>query len=118
MRTSRVGRDNIRVRCARLDPARGNRWRHPLLRLVSELLGYVSAIRRAPISPRDRWRCTKELVVWAGRPANPVRRPRQAVSIDLQIQAPGAASPATPQSREVRASQGRLTSIQREGKAQ
>ncbi len=119
MRTSRVGRDNMRVRCARLDPARGSRWRHPDVRLVGEyLLGYVSAIRRAPISPKDRWRCAKELVVWAGRRANPVGRRRQAVSLDREIQAPGAASPATPQSREVRTSQGRLTSIQREGKAQ
>ena len=45
MRTSRVGRDNIRRRCARLDPARANRWRHPLVRLIGEyLLGFVSAI--------------------------------------------------------------------------
>ena len=66
MRTSRVGRNNIRRRCARLDPARGNRWRHPVVRLVGEyLLAFLAQqSRRAPISPRDRWRCRKELAVW------------------------------------------------------
>ena len=70
-----MGRDNIRRRCARLDPARGNRWRHPVVRLVGEyLLGYLAAIRRAPLSPTDRWRCVKELSVWVARHASPVRK--------------------------------------------
>jgi glycosyltransferase involved in cell wall biosynthesis len=55
MRTSRLGRDDIRKRCARLDPARGNRWRHPLVRLVGEyLLGYLGALWRAPLTPKER----------------------------------------------------------------
>ncbi len=74
-RTSRVGRNNIRVRCARLDPARANRWRHPLVRLIGEyLLGYVGAIRRAPISDKDRMRCGKELVLWIAGHANLMRK--------------------------------------------
>jgi glycosyltransferase involved in cell wall biosynthesis len=73
-RTSRVGRNNIRRRCARLDPARQSRWRHPLVRLLGEyLLGYVSAIWRAPIPPMDRLRCIRELAVWVGRHAAPRR---------------------------------------------
>jgi glycosyltransferase involved in cell wall biosynthesis len=69
-RTSRVGRDNIRLRCARLDPSRASRWRNPTVRLVGEyLLGYISAIWRAPIGLMDRMRCMKELAVWIARHA-------------------------------------------------
>jgi glycosyltransferase involved in cell wall biosynthesis len=73
-RTSRVGRDNIRLRCARLDPARASRWRNPTVRLVGEyLLAYVSAIWRAPIGAADRMRCMKELAIWLARHADPRR---------------------------------------------
>ena len=74
MRTSHLGRNNIRRRCARLDPARESRWRHPVVRLIGEyLLGYVSAIWRAPIRSIDRLRCTRELAVWLVRHATPTR---------------------------------------------
>ena len=96
MRTSRVGRNNIRRRCARLDPARGNRWRHPVVRLVGEyLLAFLAAISRAPISPRDRWRCRKELAVWVARHADPRRKqvlpesPDEAHSSDQRAAAAG-----------------------------
>ena len=72
MRTSALGRHDIRLRCSRLDPARANRWRHPLVRLTGEyVLGFASAIRRAPLSSRDRRRCMKELAVWLASHANP-----------------------------------------------
>jgi glycosyltransferase involved in cell wall biosynthesis len=55
----------IQIRCANLDPKRANRLRHPLPRLVGEyVLGYVSAIRRAPMSSRDRARCMTYLGEW------------------------------------------------------
>ena len=93
MRTSRLARNNIRRRCARLDPARANRWRHPLVRLVGEyLLGYVSAIWRAPIGFKDRLGCTRELAVWIGRHADPRRNGPLPKST-----APTAALEATPQ---------------------
>ena len=75
MRTSRIGRDSIRLRCARLDPARANRWRHPVVRLVGEyLLGYLGAIWRAPLTSAERLRCGKELALWIADRANPRRR--------------------------------------------
>jgi glycosyltransferase involved in cell wall biosynthesis len=74
-RTTRVGARNIRLRCARLDPARANRWRHPVVRLLAEYLwGFWSAIDRAPLSARDRWRCRKELAVWVIGHVNPMYR--------------------------------------------
>jgi glycosyltransferase involved in cell wall biosynthesis len=76
-RTTRVGLDNIRQRCIRLDPARANRWRHPLLRLLGEyVLGFLSAIQRAPLNPRDRWRCRREFLIWLLSHANPMHRRR------------------------------------------
>jgi glycosyltransferase involved in cell wall biosynthesis len=82
MRTSRIGRNNIRLRCTRLDPARGNRWRHPLVRLVGEyLLGYLGAIWRAPLTPAERLRCGGELALWIARHANPMRRRPQKVVV-------------------------------------
>ena len=65
----------IRRRCSHLDPRRANRWRNPTVRLVGEyLLGYVTAIRRAPIGPRDRLRCGRELVVWLAHHFDPMRK--------------------------------------------
>jgi hypothetical protein len=84
-RTSRVGRDNIRLRCARLDPARASHWRHPVVRLVGEyLLAYVSAIWRAPIGAADRMRCMRELAVWIWRHPGP-RRSRPTPEGDARI---------------------------------
>jgi polysaccharide pyruvyl transferase WcaK-like protein/glycosyltransferase involved in cell wall biosynthesis len=87
MRTSRIGRNNIRLRCARLDPARGNRWRHPLVRLMGEyLLGYLGAIWRAPLAPAERLRCGKELVLWIADHANPRRRRQPLQSQDQVVE--------------------------------
>ena len=119
MRTSRVGRNDIRRRCARLDPARENRWRHPVIRLVGEyLLGYVAAIRRAPLSQTDRWRCVKELSVWVARHANPVRKRRLSERPDPAPPADGTASQGKRLSAEVLVSDERVTPLgQREGNA-
>ena len=83
-RTTRVGNRSIRVRCSQLDPARANRWRHPVIRLLGEyILGFFSAINRAPISRRDRWRCRKVLVLWILGHANPMYRLKFLSSPDL-----------------------------------
>jgi glycosyltransferase involved in cell wall biosynthesis len=95
MRTSAVGRNDIRRRCARLDPARANRWRHPLVRLQGEyVLGFASAIRRAPLSPQDRRRCMKELAVWLASHVNP-RHKSEPISLNQDGPASGAASQST-----------------------
>jgi len=110
MRASRVGRD-IRRRCARLDPARANRWRHPMVRLLAEyLLGYVSAIRRSPLSPSDRRRSLSVLAVWVARHANPLRRRQLVKSPDPAFRAIGEASLATGLSSKLRVGVERFTS--------
>jgi glycosyltransferase involved in cell wall biosynthesis len=118
MRASRVG-GNIRRRCAQWDPRRANRWRHPKLRLLGEyVLGFVSAIQRAPISTRDRWRCRKELAVWVSRHANPLRRLQLLDSPDPAFRAIGDASLATRLSNELRRRIERVTAMtRREGQA-
>lgn len=91
-RTTRAGLD-IRKRCARLDPARANRWRHPLVRLLGEyVFGFVSAIRRAPLSRWDRWRCGRELVLWLLSHASPTHRRQLLQSPDPALRGAGAES--------------------------
>ncbi len=64
---------NMRDRCAVSDPARANRLRHPAVRLYGEyIMGYVSAIRRAPLSPADRRECYQHLARWMASRALPV----------------------------------------------
>jgi glycosyltransferase involved in cell wall biosynthesis len=116
MRTSRVGRNNIRQRCARLDPARANRWRHPLVRLIGEyLLGFFSAILRAPLTPRNRWRCVKELAIWFAGHANGIRRGRPLRTPDPAIVADEAVLLATRPNPGVPTSQERVASIEQRG---
>ena len=56
----------VRDRCANLDPQRADRLRHPVVRLYGEYVwGYVSAIRRAPLSTADQKECYRTLVRWA-----------------------------------------------------
>jgi glycosyltransferase involved in cell wall biosynthesis len=56
----------LRTRCEIMDPARKNRLKHPTARLVAEyMLGYVNAIRRAPISPSEKRECYRHLVRWS-----------------------------------------------------
>ena len=59
-----------------LDPARADARRHPRVRLLAEYVAaYVAAIRRAPLTPREKAACLRVLLVWvAGRPWR-VRRP-------------------------------------------
>jgi glycosyltransferase involved in cell wall biosynthesis len=55
-----------------LDPTRGNRLRHPLVRVYGEyVLGLVAAVTRAPLSRRERARCLRELAVFLGRRLRP-----------------------------------------------
>ena len=70
-------RPTVRARCANLDPRRADRLRHPAVRLYAEYLwGYVSAIRRAPLSPADRQECYRYLAGWASSRALPGRTRR------------------------------------------
>jgi glycosyltransferase involved in cell wall biosynthesis len=63
---------SIRARCANLDPRRADRLRHPVVRLMAEYVwGFVSAIRRAPLSSADRRRCYGYLALWLASRALP-----------------------------------------------
>jgi glycosyltransferase involved in cell wall biosynthesis len=65
----------VRSRCVNLDPRRANPWLHPAIRLYAEFgLGYVSAVRRAPISASDRWECYRHLAHWVANGALPAAR--------------------------------------------
>lgn len=113
-RASRVGR-YIRRRCSHLDPARANRWRHPMVRLLGEyVLGFVTAIWRAPLSPRDRLRCYLTFVGWLTSHVNPMYRSHMADSPDPAFAAIGEGSLAARVSGRVRRSRvGRL--VERRG---
>jgi hypothetical protein len=55
-----------------MDPRRASRLRHPAVRLYGEYLwGYVSAIRRAPLSAADRGECYRYLMQWLSSRARP-----------------------------------------------
>lgn len=116
-RTSRVGRDNIRLRCARLDPARASRWRNPIVRLVGEyLLAYVSAIWRAPIRAVDRMRCMRELAVWIRRHAVP-RSSRPIPEGNAPTEAIEATPQVNPSNADVPSAAGLAASSREVGKA-
>jgi glycosyltransferase involved in cell wall biosynthesis len=52
------GAKNIRERCANTDPRRANPQLHPTARLYGEyVLGYLNALRKAPLSPAERRAC-------------------------------------------------------------
>ncbi|RZT26857.1 glycosyltransferase involved in cell wall biosynthesis [Kribbella sp. VKM Ac-2569] len=58
-------RPNIRARSANMDPRRANRLRNPVPRLLVEYVwGFVSAIRRAPLSSAERRKCYQYLALW------------------------------------------------------
>jgi glycosyltransferase involved in cell wall biosynthesis len=62
----------VRMYCTRMDPRRGNGFRHPTARLLAEyVLGFVAAIRRAPITSRDRRHCCRHLGRWLASRALP-----------------------------------------------
>ena len=51
--------------CVNLDPRRASRLRNPAPRLYAEYLwGFISAIRRAPLSPAERRECYRHLSQW------------------------------------------------------
>lgn len=52
--------------CVNLDPRRAGKLRNPAPRLYAEYVwGFVSAIRRAPLSPTERRECYRHLSLWA-----------------------------------------------------
>ena len=56
----------LRSRCEILDPARKNRLKHPTVRLLGEyMLGYVDAVRRAPIPAREKRECYRHVAAWS-----------------------------------------------------
>ncbi|WP_306320216.1 MULTISPECIES: glycosyltransferase family 2 protein [unclassified Streptomyces] len=60
-----------RARCVNLDPRRAGRL-HPTPRLLAEYVaGFVSAIRRAPLSSAERRACYGHLATWATSRARP-----------------------------------------------
>jgi glycosyltransferase involved in cell wall biosynthesis len=64
---------SIRRRCANMDPRRADRLRHPVARLYGEyILGYVVAIKRAPLSAADKRQCYGILTRWVASRAIPV----------------------------------------------
>lgn len=84
----------LRTRCANMDPRRADRLRHPAVRLYGEyILGYVTAIRRAPLSPADRQQCYRYLAQWMVSRTLPRRTPQpvhaappaQPVSVDALV---------------------------------
>ena len=117
-RASRVGR-YIRRRCSHLDPARANRWRHPMVRLLGEyILGFIRVILRAPISTRDRVRCGAVLLGWLARHANPMRRRLLLASPDPAFAAIGAGSWAARLTAAARTAGERVSSLrQRKARA-
>ena len=101
-RASRVGR-YIRRRCSHLDPARANRWRHPMVRLLGEYVwGFVAAVWRTPLSTRDRLRCYRELLLWLISHLNPLYRQALTDSPDPAFAAIGEGSWAARVSERVR----------------
>ncbi|MFG3053281.1 glycosyltransferase family 2 protein [Kitasatospora sp. NPDC048239] len=60
-----------RSRCVNLDPRRAGPL-HPTPRLLAEyVLGFVSALRRAPLSSADRRACYRHLAAWLTSRARP-----------------------------------------------
>ncbi len=57
---------SVRGWCANLEPRRANRLRNPAVRLYTEYVwGFVSAIRRSPLTPAQRRECYRYLRQWA-----------------------------------------------------
>lgn len=66
-------RSDMRERCAILDPRRGDRVRHPAIRLYGEYpLGFARAIHNSPLSPSERRECYVALAKWSSTRLFPV----------------------------------------------
>jgi glycosyltransferase involved in cell wall biosynthesis len=85
---------SVRKRCANMDPRRASRLRNPTARLYAEYIwGYVSAIRRAPLSPAERQECYQVLARFVAGRAMPVAQRTLSRS---GLQARESVSPAPP----------------------
>jgi glycosyltransferase involved in cell wall biosynthesis len=74
----RAHNSSLQERCAILDPRRASRLKNPPVRLMGEyVIGYVGAIRRAPISPADRRECLRQLALWVADHAGSAVLPRR-----------------------------------------
>lgn len=63
---------DVRGRCTVLDPRRGDRLRHPAIRLYSEYVAaYVRAIWQAPLPLSERKNCYGVLMKWVGSRVTP-----------------------------------------------
>jgi glycosyltransferase involved in cell wall biosynthesis len=61
-----------RARSVVLGPDRRSRLRHPMVRIYAEYLaGFVSAVRHAPLSRREKLECLGEVAGWLGAFARP-----------------------------------------------
>jgi glycosyltransferase involved in cell wall biosynthesis len=61
-----------RARAVVLGPDRSSRLRHPMVRIYAEYLaGFVSAVNRAPLPPREKLECLGEIARWLGGFARP-----------------------------------------------
>lgn len=85
---------SMRSRCVNMDPRRASRLRHPAARLYGEyVLAYVSAVRRAPLTPADRRECYRYLAEWflsRARPGappvtDPVPVPDAMIPVDAMV---------------------------------
>jgi glycosyltransferase involved in cell wall biosynthesis len=82
----RAYKTSLRDRCVINDPRRANRFTNPAARLVAEyLLGYVTAIRRAPLSPADRGECYRILAQWMFDRATSSILPRHLEPFDEEV---------------------------------
>ncbi|MEU7599108.1 hypothetical protein AB0B79_39885, partial [Streptomyces sp. NPDC039022] len=78
-----------RSRCVNLDPRRAGPL-HPTPRLLAEYVwGFVTAIRRAPLSPADRRACYRHLVAWM------TSRTRPGAGERVEDRAPAGPGPST-----------------------
>jgi glycosyltransferase involved in cell wall biosynthesis len=75
---------SVRSWCTNLDPRRADKLRHSLPRLYGEYIaGFIGAIRRAPLSPADRYACYRFLAAWGVSRAvhGGMLQPRERVSV-------------------------------------
>jgi hypothetical protein len=62
----RASHGSRRAKAAALEPARANRFRHPMLGMYVEyVFDFARAVWTSPLSWRDRFGCTWEVAGWA-----------------------------------------------------
>jgi glycosyltransferase involved in cell wall biosynthesis len=84
---------SVRKRCANMDPRRASRLTNPTARLYAEYIwGYVTAIRRAPLSQKERQECYRAVARFAAARAAPVAQSTLSRS-GLQARESGPAAP-------------------------